>query len=85
MTKFGFRRNDGKLSVYALSCGYIEEYEKNDIYVRLYMENGCPDPYNVISHDRKGNKRLDWQVFDKISDARKDFNRQIREGEQHGQ
>lgn len=80
MKKYSFQRKDRKLSAYAFACGYIEESSKDGIHVRLWMENGCPDPYNVKSYDRNRHQRLDWKMFPTINEARKDFNRQIREG-----
>lgn len=70
-----FRRKDGKLTLYAFACGYIEEYIDEKLSVALWMENGCLDPYHVRSHNKDGN-RLDWQCFNLISEARKEFTRQ---------
>lgn len=37
-----FRTKNGRLTWYALTCGYIDVYEKNNIRTTLYKLKRCP-------------------------------------------
>lgn len=73
---------NGNLSIYGLGCGYVQratsintDYDLGDgISCQLYRE-GCV--YHVKTHDFSNEKRLLWQSFDSLSDARACFNEQV--------
>lgn len=68
MLKFYDKR--GNLTNYALSCGYIERKEKNNVSITLWKE-GC---YHVRKVNNFLCKRIFWESFDKLTDARKFYN-----------
>ena len=65
-----FNRKDGKLTAYALGCGYIErEAARLGGDVTLYSEHGC---YHVREWDAITGRR-EWLSFRLLADARKAF------------
>ncbi len=76
MTKF--KTANGRLTGYALACGYVERVESEDksISIDLWREHDC---YHVRAHNfNKG--RIFWDSFDdNLTSARKRFDKAKRE------
>ena len=71
--------NASGLTLYALSCGYVQEAESvingRKIRVTLWMEHGA---FHVRAHDFTVEGRLDWVVENSLADARHHYNAMIR-------
>lgn len=67
-----FRTKAGRLTPYALACGYIERKENEALRLDLWHEGAC---FHVRAHDNTA--RLFWECFDTLTQARKfyDFSR----------
>lgn len=59
-----------RLSAYALSCGYLETIDDNGVNTTLWREHGT---YHVRKHDHNTGKRIFWESFRKLNDARRRF------------
>jgi hypothetical protein len=68
MTKDKFKTKNGNLTPYAFACGYVQEKESNGIKVKLWHEGG--PLYHVMAFDFNRSKRLFWESFERLSDAR---------------
>lgn len=60
----------GRLTHYALACGYIEEHEADGIQTTLWLEHSA---YHVRRHDFNTHTRLLWNSFATLTAARKYF------------
>ncbi len=72
-----FKTKSGRLTPYALACGYVERHETKPgtitgKSVTLWQEHGV---YHVRAHDYDAHKRLLWESFDNLTPARKCFDR----------
>lgn len=69
-----FRTKAGRLTPYALACGYIERKETEALRLDLWHEGAC---FHVRAHDFASHDRLFWECFDTLTQARKfyDFSR----------
>ena len=67
-----FYNKNGTLTDYALSCGYIEVFSIASTKVTLWKEYGA---YHVRKHDHGTGERVSWEVFDRLSEARRFFKR----------
>lgn len=65
-----FYNKKGRLTRYALACGYIERFEEMGNSVTLWMEHGC---IHVRQHSHIHNKRIFWESFENLNEARKRF------------
>ena len=67
-----FRTKAGRLTPYALACGYIERKETETLRLDLWHEGAC---FHVRANDTTA--RLLWECFDTLTQARKfyDFSR----------
>ena len=71
-----FHTKDGRLTPYALACGYIERYDSKPNEelagqsVVLYREHGT---LHVRQFDHDGGKRAFWDCPDTLTAARKRF------------
>lgn len=65
-----FRTKTGRLTAYALACGYIEQFEANEKRVTLWAEHGS---LHVRAHDFANNKRVFWDCPETLTQARKRF------------
>ena len=64
---------DGSLSVYALSCGYIQKVETNEKRIQLYRDVGFQvRGYNILTGER-----IFWESFEKYSEAFAFFQRMV--------
>lgn len=64
----------GRLTSYGFACGYIEKKVVDFIQTTLWHEGGpC---YHVRQHDFFTHKRMFWEVFESLHEARNFFNRQ---------
>jgi hypothetical protein len=67
-----FRTKGGRLTPYALACGYVEQYNTETTRVTLWSEHGS---LHVRVHDFAEGKRIFWDCPDTLTDARKRFDR----------
>ncbi len=72
MTSPIFKTKAGRLTPYALACGYIEQLDFNHRRVTLWLEH-CV--YHVRSHDFQSNQRLSWETFESLTLARKEYDK----------
>ena len=64
------------LSAYQLACGYTQRLPYLDkISILLWKEHGV---YHVRVYDHENSKRLSWESFRLLKDARKEFANQKR-------
>lgn len=70
-----FHDKRGQLTPYALACGYVQSYSRDDIATRLDHEGSV---FHVRTHDHRDNKRLAWETFTRLTDARREYARQKR-------
>lgn len=78
--KSKFHTKKGHLTPYALLCGYIEQSEINNKRVTLWGECGL---YHVRSHDFNKHKRIFWETYKKLTDARKLYKNAIKENREN--
>jgi hypothetical protein len=71
-----FITKDGFLSVYALSCGYMEQLAINNKQVTLWADCGI---YHVRGHDFNEHKRIFWNTYQKLTVARKAYKKAIKD------
>jgi len=71
-----FKTTDGWLTPYALMCGYEERFERDGVVVRLWQYCGTQH-YNVSAYDHNEGKRLLWETFYTLSEARKAYKREV--------
>lgn len=64
-----FYTKKGWLTEFALGCGYLERIDHHENWITLWKE-GC---YHVRWHDFKNEKRICWEGFDNLKEARKFF------------
>jgi hypothetical protein len=65
-----FFTKSGRLTPYALACGYIELDETNGTHTKLWFEGGTV--YHVSQHNSR-RERVFWDCFERLSAARKRF------------
>ena len=70
-----FRTKSGRLTPYALACGYIERKETKTRRLELWHEGAC---FHVKAHDFAEHCRLFWESFQTLSEARRYFDTQAR-------
>ena len=70
-----FYTESGWLTPYALACGYIEEHNRDNIWTSLWHE-GCV--YHVRQHDHNEHKRIFWDSFDTLTEARRRYKQAIK-------
>ena len=71
-----FKTKAGRVTPYALACGYIEQFEANGKRVTLWAEHGS---LHVRAHDFKNHNRIFWDCPDTLTQARKRFDVAKRE------
>ena len=69
-----FYNKDGSLSVYALACGYVQNHDRDDIYTKLYRDNGV---YVVRTWSPLGRKAKE-ETFRLVSEARQAFRSHVK-------
>lgn len=67
---YEIRTARGRISAYGLACGYVESVYHGRVNVCLWAEGGC---YHVRAHDHGERRRVFWESFRLLSDARKHF------------
>lgn len=65
----------GRLTHYALACGYIEQAEYNNIQTTLWYSHGA---YHVRQHDFNEHKRITWESFRTLTAARRRFDALVK-------
>jgi hypothetical protein len=68
-----FRTAAGRLTHYALACGYVETFENEGRAVTLWHEGG--PVFHVRAHDHNKGQRLEWETFERLADARRHFDK----------
>lgn len=71
-----FKTKNGCLTSYALACGYIETIEHKSISLELSWNGG--GFYDVKAYDFNEHKRLFWESFETLAEARKFFSANAR-------
>lgn len=66
-----FKTKAGRLTPYALACGYIETKESGGVTLSLFLD-GCP---HVQSRSEEKGRFL-WECFDTITQSRRFFDAQ---------
>jgi len=69
-----FKTTKGLLTPYALKCGYIEQTQIKKKRVTLWFDCGL---YHVRGHDFNDSKRLFWNIYEKLTTARKAYKKAI--------
>ncbi len=67
-----FRDRSGRLTPYALACGYVEQDEHEGIRTTLWLEHGC---LHVRQHDHSRGERIFWKCPENLKEARSIFDR----------
>jgi len=67
--------NEGWLNLYALGCGYVECLDVEATSVRLWLEG----VFHVRVHDHGRMKRICWESFDTVEEAREFFAKKVGE------
>lgn len=70
MTEPRLITRNGRLTNYALACGYVERRYSGHERITLWKEHHV---FHVRGTERHTGKRTFWLSFDKLSDARKCF------------
>lgn len=60
----------GRLTHYALACGYVEEHEADGIQTTLWLDCSV---FQVRQHDFNEHRRICWESFDSLTEARQFF------------
>jgi hypothetical protein len=69
-----FRSKDGRLTAYSFACGYIERKSTEEsVDTDLWHEHAC---FHVRQHDFGNGKRVFWESFPTLKEARKLFDAQ---------
>lgn len=66
-----FKTKAGRLTPYALACGYIEKKDNNGVETTLFLDGG----YHVKQYDFNNHNRIFWEMFSTLTDARKCFDK----------
>ena len=69
-----FYLKNGDLSVYALACGYVQTYDRDSVYTKLYHSNGV---YVVRTWSPLG-RRAKEETFRLVSEARQAFRSHVK-------
>jgi hypothetical protein len=62
------------LTAYQLSCGYVQQHERNGICVTLWREHTV---YHVRVHDFNSHERIAWYSFRTITPARRAYRKAV--------
>jgi hypothetical protein len=63
-----FKTKAGRLTPYALNCGYVERKETEALRLDLWHDGGI---FHVRAHDFANHARLFWECFHTLTEARK--------------
>lgn len=66
-----FHDSRGRLTAYALACGYIESREVAGVSIKLWREHGT---FHVRGHHVAECRRVFWDSFATLAPARARFN-----------
>lgn len=70
-----FYDRHGRLTAYALACGYREVMTFGSVRLMLWAEHGV---YHVRAHDEVSGIRLFWDSFPRLGEGRRRFNKAMR-------
>ena len=66
----------GRLTLYALACGYVERKEVSDLRLDLWHEGAV---FHVRAHNFANHTHVFWESFGTLTAARKFFDLKNRE------
>jgi len=75
-TKTLFYTKTGKLSEYALACGYIESVELNGVILTLEKDSAC---IHIKGYNNNIRDREFWDSYDTLTEARKEYTKRINQ------
>lgn len=64
------KTKSGRLTPYALACGYVERRSSGSVETELWREH---EVYHVRQHDHGEHRRVMWESFRLLADARRRF------------
>jgi hypothetical protein len=73
-----FYNRDGSLTAYSFACGYVQKKEIAHYDVTLYLE-GC---WHIRTWDNEARKRIGWESFNRLGQARKAYKQEIRKAKE---
>ena len=65
----------GRLTAYALACGYVERTKRGQVVTTLWSEDGV---YHVRQHDFETSERVFWESFRVLGQARARFRQALK-------
>ena len=69
-----FRTKAGRLTRYAIHCGYVEKKISGPVETTLWHEGG--PLYHVRQHNFETHTRIFWESFETLTEARKLLDKQ---------
>src|SRR5262245_30259096 len=72
MSNTSFHNQHGRLTAYALACGYVESKDIGQVNVALWQEHVV---FHVRAHDRGTGRRVFWESFRTMTEARRLYDR----------
>lgn len=70
-----FKTKSGRLTRYALACGYLEDAWVGETHAQLWMEHGV---IHVRAFDHAKCREVMWKSWRTVTEARRDFDRTLR-------
>lgn len=70
MTSPKFRTTRGRLTAYAMACGYVASAWAGRVNVNLWQAHGT---YHVRAHDHGNRRRVFWDSFSTLGAARRRY------------
>jgi hypothetical protein len=67
-----FKTKRGLVSAYGLACGYLQNFNANNLTIELSQEAGC-QVYHVKIFNNLTCTRIEWLSFDSLKEARGQF------------
>lgn len=75
MTNAKFYTKDGRLTPYALACGYVEQKDYGPIRITLCFQHNC---YHVLAYDHDRKVMRFWESFRTLTMARRYYKQCVR-------
>jgi hypothetical protein len=75
--KSKFTLANGDLSAYAFACGYIQTYIWGNQELSLSHSGGFV--YDLRGYDQAPFKRLFWETYESLGEARKAYKKRVKE------
>lgn len=77
-----FTLANGDLSTYAFACGYVQTYVLGNQELNLRHSGGSV--YDLRGYDQSPFKRLFWETYESIGEARKAYRKRVKEMKSSG-